>query len=197
MTTSQDSSTEHHRRFGIGPTDDNDIPPTASMAGVSLATRSAASENAIKNHVLIAFSLSLIPIPVFDFAMLTANQVKMVHTLGRIHGEQSFRDSRIKAIVLSLVSGALPVLSVQGLSSGLKGMPGIGSLAGSAGVAVSGGLLTYAIGRVFTKHFESGGTYVSFDIKQAREQLKKEIERGRGVVSNLKKKAQRPQPGTV
>ena len=193
MSTSQDSATEHHRTFGIGP-DDRDVPPAGSeedmIAGVSSATRSAASENAIKNHVLVAFSLGLIPVPILDFAMLTANQVKMVHTLGGIHGGQSFHDSRLKAVILSLVSGALPVLGVQGLSSGLKAIPGIGSLVGSGSVAVSGGLLTYAVGRVFVKHFESGGTYLSLDMKEAREQLKKEIEKGRGIVSNLRKKAQ-------
>jgi uncharacterized protein (DUF697 family) len=160
------------------------------IAGISSATRSAASENAIRSHVLVAFSLGLIPVPIFDFAALTANQVKMVHTLGRINGGQSFHDSRLKAIILSLVGGAMPVLGIQGLSSGLKVMPGIGSLVGSGSVAVSGGLLTYGLGRVFVKHFESGGTYLSLDIKEAREQLKKEVEKGRGVVFNLRKKAQ-------
>ena len=193
MSTSQDAASEHHHTFGIGP-DDGDIPPTCSeedmIAGVASATRSAASENAIKNHVLVALSLGLIPVPIFDFAMLTANQVKMVHTLGGIHGGQSFHDSRLKAVILSLLSWALPVLGVQGLSSGLKAMPGIGSLVGSGSVAVSGGLLTYAVGRVFVKHFESGGTYLSLDMKEAREQLKKEMEKGRGIVSNLSKKAQ-------
>lgn len=192
MGTFKDSAAEYRRTFGTGP-DNSDAPPSGSeedmIAKVSSATRSAASENAIKSHVLVAFSLSLIPIPIFDFAMLTANQVKMVHALGRIHGGQSFHDSRLEAIILSLVSGALPVLGVQGLSSALKAMPGIGSLVGSGGVAVSGGLLTYAVGRVFVKHFESGGTYLNLDMKKAREQLKKEMEKGREAVSNLRKRA--------
>lgn len=200
MGTFRPSATEYHRTFGIGP-DDSDVPPTGSekdrIDGISLATRRVESENAIKNHVLVAFSLGLIPVPVFDFAMLTANQVKMVQTLAKIHGVPSLQDNRLKAVILSLISGALPVLGVQGLSSVLKAMPGIGSLVGSGGVAVSGGLLTYALGRVFLKHFESGGTYLNLDMKEARETLKKEMKKGRETVSNLRRKAQSAQRGTA
>jgi len=200
MSRSRYSATGHHRVFDIGP-DDTDVPPSGSeedrIAEISSATRAAASDNAIKNHVLVAFSLGLVPVPVFDFAMLTANQVKMVHALGAVHGQKALQGNRLKAVLLSLLSGALPVLGVQGLSSGLKAMPGIGSLLGSSSVAVSGGLLTYAVGRVFARHFESGGTYLSLDMKKAREQLRNEMKMGRGTVSHLWKKTQRAERSTA
>lgn len=186
------SATSNYRAFGIG-TEDPDAPPTDNEEDLidkfSAATRMTAGENAIRNHVMVAFALGLVPVPVFDFAMLTTNQVKMVHTLGGIYGVPSFHGNRLKAVILSLVSGALPVLGVQGLSSGIKVMPGIGSLVGSGSVAVSGGLLTYAVGRVFLEHFESGGTYLNLDTKKARERLKQELKSGRRTVSDLWKKA--------
>lgn len=194
MHSAEASAPKHHYAFGVRD-DGKDFPPVGSdgamTATTALATRSAASENAIKTHVMIALSLGLIPLPVFDFAMLTANQIKMVHTLGEIHGGHSFHDNRLKALVLSFVSGALPVLGIIGLSSGIKIMPGIGSLLGSGSVAVSGGLLTYGVGRVFVKQFESGGTYLSLDLKTARAQLNQEMEKGRSVVSDLKDRLHR------
>lgn len=200
MSMFDNAAATDHGPFGF-KANDKDVPPSGSpeemIARISLATRLAASENVIKSHVMIALSLGLIPIPVFDVAILTANQVKMVKTLGSIYGEQSFRDSRIRAMILSLISGTLPVLGVVGLSSGLKLMPGIGSLLGSGSVAVSGGVLTYAVGRVFVKHFESGGTYLDLDMNKARDQLKEEMSKGSAFVSNLKRKAQKSQSGAA
>ncbi|GEM_PF-302593 len=200
MSTSRDSATAYHRSPN-SKVNDMDSPPTGTeeelIARISLAARSAATDNAIKNHVLAAFSLGLIPIPLFDFVALAANQMKMVHTLAGIYGGEAFRDIRLKALVLALLGGAVPVLSVRGLSSGLKIMPGIGSLVGSGTVAVGGGLLTYAVGRVFVKHFESGGVYLRVDKQAAREQIRKEMERGRGFVFDLWKKARGAQPGTA
>ncbi|NBC47026.1 MAG: DUF697 domain-containing protein [Gammaproteobacteria bacterium] len=187
MPASVDAST-YQSVFGIGA-DDTDLPPSGSpedmVAQIKASTRAAESQNVIKNHVIVALSLGLVPLPLFDVALLTSNQINMIRTLARIYGGQTFKDSRLKAVLVSLVSGTFPVASVVVLSSGLKVIPGVGSLVGSGGIAVTGATLTYAIGQVFNRHFESGGTYLTLNMEQARAELRAEINKGRRFVSGL------------
>ena len=194
MNSSKDSAPKHRGLFGVGD-DAGDLPPSTNVDDAIIpATRAAAVENTIKSHVLVALSLGLVPLPVFDVVVLTMNQVKMVQAVGRIHGVQPFHEDGLKSMIVSLASGTLPVVGIIGLSSGLKVMPGIGSLIGSGSVAVTGALLTYAVGRVFDKHFESGGTYLTLNKHKARADIKAEVRKGRGFVSALAEKARRAQP---
>ncbi len=190
MPTGRDVEREH-RKILDNEAGRADLPPTGDeverIASLAVSMRLIKGENVIKNHVMVALGLGLIPVPLFDVAMLVGNQVSMVHSIGLIYG-QAFSNNRVKAVVLSLVSGSAPVLSVLGLSTGAKLMPGIGTLVGSGSVAVSGGALTYGVGRVFLRHFESGGTLLTLDAAKARSQLKREIRRGREVVADLKAK---------
>jgi hypothetical protein len=86
MPTSNDSTPKNRGIFGVGD-DTDDLPPSsAGDNAIALATRAAEVENIIKTHVLVALSLGLIPLPIFDAVVLTTNQVKMVHALGKNYG---------------------------------------------------------------------------------------------------------------
>jgi uncharacterized protein (DUF697 family) len=185
MADSEAKTAEDPAHSGIGE-------GSVESAAKRYWSRREDSEQTIKNHVMVALSLGLVPVPVFDFALLVGNQIKMVHGLGKIY-EQSFPENRAKAIVISLVGGSLPVLGVLGLSA-LKVMPGIGSLGGSGSVAITGGILTYAVGRVFVRHFESGGTFIDLQMDKARDQFNQEIKRGREYVAKLRSKADTEKP---
>jgi uncharacterized protein (DUF697 family) len=173
----------------IGSKDD---PPTGTdeqqMLEAEAVTRRAQAENIIKNHVMIALPFGLVPVPLFDLALLTGNQVKMVHALSKVYG-RPFAKDRAKAIVLSLVGGSAPVLGVLGLSAGAKFVPGIGTLVGSGGVALSGGAMTYAVGWVFVDHLDSGGTLLDFDLEKAREAMRREFEKGREAIARMRHRA--------
>lgn len=146
---------------------------------VELAPRdqSAQADVVIKNHMLIAMAGGLIPLPAVDLAVLVANQVKMVHNLADVYGIP-FQENRVKSAVISLVGGSVPVLGVIALS-GAKIMPGIGSLVGSGGVALSGGATTYAVGRVFANHFEQGGDMADFKASKMRGIFRREVKKGK------------------
>lgn len=144
----------------------------------AVAERQASADGTVKTHVALAVTAGLVPLPAIDVALLVGNQVKMVHGLSKIY-EIPFEENRVKSIVTSLITGSAPVLGVIGLSTGAKLIPGIGSLVGSGGVSVVGGALTYAVGRVFIYHFESGGTLLTFDAKKMRGLFKKEFDAGR------------------
>jgi uncharacterized protein (DUF697 family) len=160
----------------------------------ALAERSAWVESTIKNHVIVAMSLGLVPIPMFDLALLIGNQVAMVNALSTLY-EVPFKENVVKSIIISLVTGIAPVIGIMGLSVGIKLLPGIGSLFGSGSVAVTGGAVTYAVGQVFAKHFESGGTLLTFDVNAMREAFKKEFKEGQQAAANVEAQSEsEPQP---
>lgn len=142
----------------------------------------------IKNHVLIATTLGLVPLPVFDLALLVGNQIAMVRGLSQLY-DVAFDKLRARAIVMSLVAGSAPVVTVVGLSSGAKLMPGIGSLLGSGSVAVGGGALTYAVGQVFVQHFEGNGNLCDVDLAAMRRLFARKVKEGEAAAAQAQAEA--------
>lgn len=173
-----------------------DADPAAATAADALlpapvgspAERLLMADNIVKNHVIVALSLGLVPLPLFDLALLSGNSVLLVRALSQLY-DVPFEQHRVQAIVVSLVGGSLPVLGVMGLSAGAKWLPGIGSLLGSGAVAVTGGALTYAVGQIFIRHFEGGGTLLDLDPSRLRERFRAEVANGRAVAAKARASA--------
>lgn len=166
----------------------------AAPEAVTAEMRTVAANSTVKNHIIASMTLGLVPVPLFDLAALTATQMNMMNSLARYYGIDA-EDNDTKSLLMSLAGGSLPVLSVLGLSSFAKLIPGIGTLAGSASVSVIAGAMTYAVGQVFIMHFEAGGTLEDFDPKQARTFFKREFEAGKTFVANLRDELKALKPG--
>lgn len=143
------------------------------------------AESAVRGYVIASMGIGLVPVPVFDLAALIGLQLKMVHNLCETY-EVKFSHNLGKSTVISLIGGVMPVAVTASFASVLKIIPGFGSLAASASVAVLGGALTYAVGRIFIEHFESGGTLLDFDPAAYHDRFRKAFVRGRQVASDLK-----------
>lgn len=143
------------------------------------------TDKIIKSHVIASMALGLVPVPVFDVSALTTTQMSLLRQLCERY-EISFTNFDLKSLLTSLLGGSLPIISVIGLSSLVKIVPGFGSIAGMASLSMTAGSVTYAIGKVFSKHFENGGTIEDFDMKQARSLLKSEFEYGKSIVGSIK-----------
>ena len=143
------------------------------------------TDKIIKSHVIASMALGLVPVPVFDIAALTTTQMSLLKQLCE-HYEVSFTNFDLKSLLTSLLGGSLPIISVVGLSSLVKIVPGFGSIAGMASLSITAGSVTYAVGKVFSKHFENGGTIENLDMKQARSLLKSEFEYGKSMVGSIK-----------
>ncbi len=160
-------------------TTDNTVDPVTQA-------RCTEAESLIKNYVIVSLGLGLIPVPAADLAAFMALQVKLVHGLAK-HYDVPFKESLGKSLVASLLSGGTSALTVLGLSSLSKAIPVLGTLGGGAGVAISAGAFTYAVGQVFLKHFESGGTLLNFDPKATQDLFKAKLKEGMDFARNLKK----------
>jgi uncharacterized protein (DUF697 family) len=121
----------------------------------------------------------LIPIPLLDVATVTGIQLKMIADLAR-HYEVPFREDLAKSIAGSLVGAvASPFLSTASLSllgPALKFVPGVGTVLGVIAMPGFNAAATYALGRVFVQHFESGGTFLDMNPEKVREHFRAEFE---------------------
>lgn len=142
------------------------------------AMRRANAGNVVKNHVLVAQTFGLVPVMLFDITLLIGNQIAMIHNLSNLYNVP-FSEHRAKPIVLSILAGSAPVLGVVGLSSGAKIIPGVGTLIGNGSIAVLGGALTFALGRAFIAHFESGGTLADLRVGKMRAIFRDELKKGK------------------
>ena len=64
----------------------------------------------------------------------------------------------------------------------LKFVPVVGSLLAAVSAPAFTGASTYALGRVFVLHFESGGTFLTLDPDKVRAHYEAEFARGQAMV---------------
>ncbi|MBF0202315.1 MAG: DUF697 domain-containing protein [Desulfamplus sp.] len=132
---------------------------------------------AVKTRAAAAAGAGVIPLPLFDMAVITAIQMDTVRALSGIYGVKFSRDAG-KAAVTSLAGGIFPVGAGSFIGSAAKMIPFIGQIMGSVSISLIAGASTYALGRVFIQHFESGGTFLTFNPDLVRSHFKREYEAG-------------------
>lgn len=156
-----------------------------NLSTVASALRQAEAQNIIKNNTITSMASGLVPIPLFDIISLTNIQFHMIQTLAEHYEVPA--DNISRSLISSLISGSLPVASVLGIGSMLKSIPGIGSLAGSGSVSIISGAISYAVGQVFIRHFEQGGTLKDFNPASAKDYFVEQFKAGKLVARDLLK----------
>lgn len=145
----------------------------------------AEAQSVVRGNVIAAMALGLVPVPVVDIASVVGISVRMVYGLSQCY-EVPFSQEATRAALFALIPAALPVAAVGTTASLLKSVPGIGSVVGSGGVSLLSGAVVYALGQVFIRHYESGGTLNDIDIQTARRQFKAALAQGRKVAARLR-----------
>jgi uncharacterized protein (DUF697 family) len=145
--------------------------------------RSKHADTVIRNHVIWSMGAGLIPILVADIFAVSALQLDMIRQLCRVYNV-SFQETQGKAIVTSLTSATIARLTA---GSVVKMIPGLGSILGGVTVSVFAGASTYALGEVFKKHFDSGGTILDFDPARLKKLYREKFEKGKKMAEQLRK----------
>ena len=135
------------------------------------------AEEIVRFRTLFAAVAGFIPLPLLDATGILTIQLWMLRDLAKLYNVP-FKQHLAKSLIGSLVSN----ISSAGL---IKFIPGFGQLLGGGAVAVSGGAATYALGKVFTQHFDQGGTLLSFDPAKSQEHFRKLYEEGKVSVPAL------------
>lgn len=153
---------------------------------LALADRLAWAGDVIKHHALGAAGVGLIPLPAADFVALTAIQANLLRKLSAFYNVP-FTEEIGKKVIGALVGGYAPVAFALPVASLVKMIPIIGQTAGVLAMSVMAGASTYAIGRVFVQHFESGGTFLNFDPAAVSEYYREQFQEGREIVGKTSK----------
>ncbi len=148
--------------------------------------RTEEANSIIQNHIMWSMGAGLIPVLIADVFAVSALQLDMIRQLCKVY-DIDFQETQGKAIVTSLTSTALARL---GAGSIIKLIPGVGTLLGGVTVSAFAGASTYALGEVFKKHFESGGTILDFDPDRLRKYYHEKFEKGKKMAKKMKKEAE-------
>lgn len=152
-----------------------------SMENDKISLRSAA-DSVIRNHMIWSMGAGFIPVPIADFFAVTAIQLDMIRQLCKLYSVD-YRQTEGKAIITSLTGSGLARLGARAV----KFIPGVGSVLGGVTMAVLSGASTYALGEVFKKHFETGGTFLDFDPGRLKKYYDKKFEKGKEIAKEIKK----------
>jgi len=158
-----------------------------TIAPLSLS-KQAQAEAIINKYVPWSMGAGFVPVPLLDVVALTGIQVKMLSEISAVYGVE-FAENRGKSIVVSLLGGlGSTSLAAGAFGSLIKSIPGVGMWIGAATLPVIGGAITFAVGKVFIQHFESGGTFLNFDSMEARKIFVQKFEEGKKEVTALGQK---------
>ncbi len=139
--------------------------------------RSENAEKIVRKHMLVALGTGIVP-PVIDIAALTGVQIRMLYLVSQNYG-QKFKDDWGKSVVGSLIGGyGMARLATGAVFSLMKFVPVVGQIAAPVSLSVVASASTYALGKVFIKHFDSGGTLLNFDAEKLREYYYDQYEKG-------------------
>ena len=155
--------------------------------------KSSHADSVIRNHMLIAMGVGFIPLPLMDVLAAGAVQLDMIRQLCKVY-EVEFKENQGKAVISALSTS---ILTKMGVRSALKLIPGVGTIIGGVTLAVFNGASTYALGEVFKKHFELGGTILDFDVERVRKAYKEKFEKGKQVAEELRKEEAAQKPKTA
>ncbi len=144
--------------------------------------RKAETDRLIRNHTYGSMGVGLIPMPVVDFLALTGIQIRLLHKLAKFYGVEFSKD-RAKTIISTLISSFMPVAAAGPISSMVKTIPIIGQTTGGLAMLATGGACTYALGKVFVQHFESGGTFLDFNPETVREYFAEQFKEGKKMAA--------------
>lgn len=146
------------------------------------------AQKLVKNYMWFSMGAGLIPVPFLDLATISGVQLKMLCDLSNVYNIP-FSENKGKSIVTALLGSVVPnTLVGSSVGSLLKMIPVIGTIMGGISLSIFAGAATYAIGKVFIQHYETGGTLLDFNPAEMNEYFKTKFEEGQKVAEEMNEK---------
>jgi len=152
------------------------------MADKKTSNKTEISNSIIQNHMIWSMGAGFIPVPIVDLFAVSAIQLDMIRQLCKVY-DIDFKETEGKALITALTGSSLARLGARAV----KFIPGVGSILGGVTLAVLSGASTYALGEVFKKHFETGGTFLDFDASRLTKYYNEKFEKGKDVAAKIQK----------
>lgn len=133
--------------------------------------RDLAVQQTIRRHVALAAGTAIIPVPLIDAGICFGVQLSLVRELCRLY-KVDYSQEQGRSLVAGLLAGYHCGIFARSM---LKFVPVIGYTLSVASAGGMNGTVTYAIGKVFVAHFESGGILLTLDPERFRVRVQGEI----------------------
>ena len=147
-----------------------------------MAERELLAQAIVDKHMWLSMGIGFLPVPLLDIAGVTAVQLRMLQQLA-LHYDVPFSRHLGKELIGALLGSAVPAALTVTVGSAVKAIPVVGTVMGGLSMPLFAGAATYAIGKVFIQHFETGGTMLDFDPAKVREYFRQEFAKGQGLAS--------------
>jgi uncharacterized protein (DUF697 family) len=124
----------------------------------------------VRVYSAMSVAASLVPVWWLSTPSVTSVQLKMLAELSQLY-HVDFAQDVTRPILASLAGGGLNLLFSRhpvswAIKAGVSSIPIIGLPLRVAGGPAILAAYTYQLGRAVTRHYESGGSYVSFDYRE-------------------------------
>ncbi|MFN3350502.1 YcjF family protein [Pseudorhodoplanes sp.] len=166
----QKSTTEAETKPEAAPVTPETAPEVTPAARLEMANK------LVDRFAVWGGVAGLIPVPVIDVATVAGIQLNMLRKLSLMYNVP-FSENSGKALIAALAGTMIPATSGIGAASMLKSVPIVGTIASGFVMPALAAGATYAIGKAFVQHFESGGTLLDFNPPDYREFIKAQKER--------------------
>lgn len=151
--------------------------------------RESQARRTVNKYMWFSAGVGLLPSPFLNVAGVTALQLRMLQVLSEQYEVPFSRDLGKK--IIGALLGAFTPASLSGVLRGTVGLltssmhvaRAAGAIVGSLSLPVFAGAATYAVGKVFIQHFESGGTFLDFEPAKVREYFRQQFATGQDLAS--------------
>jgi len=141
----------------------------------------------LRHHTYASTGAGLIPVPAADIAGLIAIQLNMIREITEIY-EVPFLKEAAKKMLTSLIGAFLLTNTAPFLGSIIKIIPVVGQTLGMATMPIIYGASTYATGKVLIRHFDSGGTFLTFDPDKVKAYYTEMLKEGKNIAKDQHQK---------
>ncbi len=152
------------------------------LGDLSSTERSGTSQQLVKKYMLLSMATGLVPVPVVDVAALTAIQLQLLAKLAKQY-DITFSEQLATSVLGSLVGAGGSTLATVTSHRLLMRLHPVGWVVTAVTTAIFAGASTYAVGRVFVQHFDSGGTFLTFDPEKVRDFYAAQLKEGSAEVA--------------
>ncbi len=151
--------------------------------------RESQARRTVNKYMWFSAGVGLLPSPFLNVAGVTALQLRMLQVLSEQYEVPFSRDLGKK--IIGALLGAITPASLSGVLRGTVGLltssmhvaRAAGAIVGGLSLPVLAGAATYAVGKVFIQHFESGGTFLDFEPAKVREYFRQQFATGQDLAS--------------
>lgn len=157
---------------------------SAADETTAIASRVDEANKIVRSNIYWVAGLGVVPMPIFDLVAISGVQIKMVREISNLYGVP-FSTNVVKSLIAAFIASTGSTGIARNIvCSILKMVPGIGNVLAIASMPLTCGAFTYAVGKIFIMHFESGGTLLNMNTTRYGETLSNLYKKGKDVATS-------------